>query len=252
MRHNQLPSVGGQGAHAPLLSNASLYRLTGAIAALALLTAGISFVGRWYGERLSLSGHTDSTAIHRIQVGADALALPANMIRFRDQRRDGDAERVNLYLAWPQMQGYSQPLRDRFDQLSFANDLLFLEISEATMSRDMSGRLEPIYARLFDGSGEDAGAGLTRHRLRPDSGYSGELVFTAPRNGRPDYVVRCATPAEPSAATSGDCQRDIHLGSGLSVLYRFSSTLLPQWDHIDAAIETFVGTHLVEATENEG
>lgn len=232
--------------HEPLLSNALMAKVTGGITVLALLACAISYAGHWYGRTLALAGHTDSSTNVAVSIGNDTVTVPANMIRFREQRKDGAAERLNLYLAWPEMQGYSEALSARFDQLNLANNLIFLEITQATMSRDMSGRLEPIYARLFEGEAEDAGHGLTLHRLRADSGYGGEAVLTAKRAGAPDYVVRCVLPLAGPSSGSGDCQRDIHLGEGLSVLYRFSSTLLPAWDHIDAAIATFVGTHLAE------
>jgi hypothetical protein len=51
-------------------------------------------------------------------------------------------------------------------------------------------------------------------------------------------------PTASDKATGGDCQRDIKVGKDLSVLYRFSSTLLGDWDHIDAAIQTFVESRL--------
>jgi hypothetical protein len=250
MRQDQTAITGGE---SPLLSTSFLYKTTAAIAALALLTAGISYAGRWYGERLSLAGHTDSTEIFAVEIGSDTLRVPANMIRFREQRVSGPAERVNLYLTWPQMDGYTQESREKFDRLDLANSLIFIELSEATMSRDMSGRLGPIYSRLFEGDAEPAGAGLTRHRLRADSGYAGEAIFTAERPGQADFVVRCVLPqSTDQQPTSGDCQRDVHLGSGLTVLYRFSSTLLPEWHHIDAAIETFVQGRLSSERTRDG
>ncbi|WP_165219663.1 hypothetical protein [Affinirhizobium pseudoryzae] len=230
--------------HEPLLSTALITKVTGAMTALALLAGAISYAGHWYGRTLALAGHTDNPQVISVSIGSDTIAVPANMIRFREQRKEGAAERLNLYLAWPEMQGYTQALAARFDQLDLSNSLIFVELTEATMSRDMSGRLEPIYTRLFEGEPEDAGNGLTLHRLRADSGYGGEAVLTATRPGKPDYVVRCVLPVPEHPAGSGDCQRDIHVGEGLSVLYRFSSTLLPAWDHIDAAIATFVGAHL--------
>jgi len=113
------------------------------------------------------------------------------------------------------------------------------------MSRDMSGRLEPIYSHLMDGASETFAHGLTLHRLRADAGYNGEVLLTAPREGSADYVVRCVLPSSAETATSGDCQRDIKVGKDLSVLYRFSSRHLADWDHIDAAIRTFVESRLV-------
>ncbi|WP_301557805.1 hypothetical protein [Rhizobium sp. SSA_523] len=251
MRHPGQGSTGG--TYEPLLSNALLARLTAGLVVLALAVAAISLGGRWYGQQLTLAGHTASTEIFDIAIGNDRLRTPANIIRFPEQRRSGAAERLNLYLTWPDMQGYSLERRERFDQLSFADSLLFLEITEATMSRDMSGRLEPIYQRLFDKEPVDAGHGLMLHHLRSESGYGDEVILTGKRPGRPDYVVRCIlAPAKETGGSgretsgSGDCQRDIHMGSGLNVLYRFSSSRLGEWDHIDAAITAFVGSRLAE------
>jgi hypothetical protein len=229
---------------APLISNRFIFRLTAAIAVLVLLTIAISVGGRWLGQRISLAGHTESTEEFLIRIGQDNVLLPANSLRFREQRQAGPAERVDLYLAWPEMEGYRADLKNRFDDASQASSLIFLQLSQSTMSRDMSGRLQPIYSGLFDGEPETMPDGLLLHRLRADSGYGKEVILTAARAGQPDYVVRCLLPTDGNTATSGDCQRDIHSGQDLTVLYRFSSTLLKDWDHIDAAVRSFVETRL--------
>jgi hypothetical protein len=234
---------------APLISSGFVYRLTAAVAVLAALTVAISIGGRWLGQRISLAGHTDDMKVFTIMVGEDRLKLAANTIRFPSERADGALERVDLYLTWPQMQGYSEANSLRFNDISQSSSLIFLQLSQSTMSRDMSGRLEPIYSHLMEGAPFAGPHGLTAHRLRPDAGYSGEVLLTAPRPGKPDYVVRCLLPPSPDKATSGDCQRDIQVGKDLSVLYRFSSAQLGDWDHIDAAIRTFVEAHLADGAE---
>jgi hypothetical protein len=228
----------------PMISSGFVYRLTAVVAVLAALTVGISVAGSSIGQRISLAGHTDSTKAFRITVGDDSLRLPANTIRFPSERVDGAADRVDLYLTWPQMQGYSQADRLRFNDISQSSTLIFLQLSQSTMSRDMSGRLEPIYSHLIEGAPFAGPAGLTAHKLRADAGYGDEVLLTAPRSGKSDYVVRCLLPTVSDKATSGDCQRDIKVGKDLSVLYRFSSTLLGDWDHIDAAIQTFVESRI--------
>ncbi|KAB1086839.1 hypothetical protein F4V91_10620 [Neorhizobium galegae] len=231
---------------APLLSDRFVYRLAAVIAVLALLTAAISVGGHWFGQRIALAGHTDSREEFPIQIGQDKLKLPANTIRFRDQRQAGVTERVDLYLTWPELEGYSAGLRSRFDDVAQSSSLIFLQLSQSTMSRDMSGRLEPIYSKLFDGAPQQAAFGLTLHRLRADSGYGSEVVLTGQVGGAPDYVVRCVLPTPGDKATSGDCQRDIHIGQDLTLLYRFSSVLLRDWQHIDAAVRLFVENRLVK------
>ncbi|MBB3657132.1 hypothetical protein FHX15_002360 [Rhizobium sp. BK650] len=209
------------------------------------MTIAISIAGRWFGRHISLAGNTENIATITLTIGRDTVGLPANTIRFPSERHDGAAERVDLYLTWPEMQGYGKDTRQRFDDIAQSAGLIFLQITQGTMSRDMSGRLEPIYSHLMDGAPEPFAHGLTLHRLRADAGYNGEALLTAPRQGAADYVVRCVLPSSAEMASSGDCQRDIKVGKDLSVLYRFSSRHLVDWDHIDAAITTFVETRLV-------
>lgn len=231
--------------HAPLVSPRFLYTLTAAVIGLAALTASISVAGRWYGDRLALAGHTTSTDAVDLFIGQDHLRLPANVIRFDQQRTTGRAERVDLYLTWPKLDGYSDATRDQFNDVGNPAALIFVEISQSTMSRDMSGRLQPIYQHIFQASTQSGPAGLTRHDLKPNSGYGDEIFLTADRADGAPYVVRCLMPKTPEGSTSADCQRDVHAGQDLVVLYRFSSQLLPQWQSIDAAVRDYVGKRII-------
>ncbi|RAX40206.1 hypothetical protein [Rhizobium tropici] len=233
----------------PLVSSGFVYRLTAGVAVLAALTVAISVGGHWLGEKISLAGHTTDAKPISVTIGDDTLHLAANTIRFPSERVDGTSERVDLYLTWPQMQGYSEADRLRFDDISQSSSLIFLQVSQSTMSRDMSGRLEPIYSQLMDGTAYAGPFGLIAHRLRADAGYNGEVLLTAPRPGDTDYVVRCLLPASPALATSGDCQRDVKLGKDLSVLYRFSSNQLGDWRAMDAAVQNFIRARLVDKAD---
>ncbi|WP_242223133.1 hypothetical protein [Shinella zoogloeoides] len=236
----------GNEEHAPLISNRFLTRLTVGVAMLAGLTVAISVGGRMLGERIALAGHTESTAAIDIVIGQDQIRLPANTIRFEEERHTGRAERVDLYLTWPEMNGYSNGERARFNDANHPESLIFLNLSQSTMSRDMSGRLEPIYSHLFDDRPEPGPAGLTRQPLKENSGYGGEVFFTGILPDGSDYAVRCMIPADDAQSTSADCQRDIHIGRDLSVLYRFSSRLLPQWQAMEARVRDYLGRSLVE------
>ncbi|OJF95459.1 hypothetical protein [Pararhizobium antarcticum] len=231
--------------HSPLISPRFLYRVTAVAVALAALTIGISMAGRWFGQNLAQAGHTASTQTTDIFIGQDHLRLPANVIRFEDQRITGTAERTDLYVTWPQLEGYTDGNRHLFNDVDHPENLIFLQISQSTMSRDMSGRLEPIYKHLFEGAPAPGPAGLSRQAMKKKSGYGDEIMFTAEKAGVPPYAVRCILPQSPAFSTSADCQRDIHAGRDLVVLYRFSSQLLPQWQAIDKAIQDFVATRLV-------
>ncbi|WP_312361701.1 hypothetical protein [Ensifer sp.] len=231
--------------YSPLLSGRFVTRIAAAVVLLAAITAALSLSGRWFGEKLALAGHTSSLTVYDIFVGQDHLRLPANVIRFENQRATSISERVDLYLTWPALEGYSDDNRHFFNDVSRPEGLIFLQISQSTMSRDMSGRLDPIYTQVFDGSASVGADGLTRHGVKATSSYAGEIFLTAERDGEPPYVVRCLAQASNEVSTSADCQRDVHAGKDLVVLYRFSRNLLPQWREIDNAVQVFVKSRLV-------
>lgn len=233
---------------APLISPRFLMIATLTITALACASLLISWYGRAYGERLSRAGHSESTDIVEINIGRDRLSLPENTIRFEEQRRGGDAERVDLYLLWPEMTGYSSAKRRRFDDIDLSQSLIFLQISQSTMSRDMSGRLEPIYMNLLEPEQQAGPAGLTLRTFRDGTGYEGEALLTAVTGDGAHYAIRCVMPKTVDQASSSDCQRDIHVGEDLTVLYRFSSRLLDDWQAIDTAVHDYVLRHQSPAT----
>jgi len=231
-----------------LLSNAFLLKITAFFGLLAIVTAALTIAGKLYGDRLVLDGHTTSRDVIHIAISQDVLALPANMIRFENQRKDGEAKVVNLYLSWPEMDGYTEARAARFSDPNNSRSLIFLEFSQSVMSRDMSGRLQPIYARLFKGPAEAGPAGLELHHLNERSGFGAEVLLTGKSRAGADYVVRCILPKSRDAATAADCQRDIHVGRDLTLLYHFSAELLPEWETIDAAIRAYAESHIQNGT----
>ncbi|TAA61677.1 hypothetical protein [Shinella sp. JR1-6] len=235
----------GNDEHAPLISHRLLTRLTIGVAVLAGLTVAISVAGRVLGERIALAGHTENAEPVDVVIGQDQIRLPANTIRFEEQRQTGRTERVDLYLTWPEMRGYSNADRGRFNDANRPEGLVFLNLSQSTMSKDMSGRMGPIYSHLFGDTFEPGPAGLVLRRLKENSGYGDEVFFTGRLPDGSDYAVRCMMPADEAQSTSADCQRDIHIGQDLSVLYRFSSRLLPQWQAMEVRIRDYLGRSLI-------
>lgn len=230
---------------APLLSPRFTYGLIAVLGLLAILVMAVSLSSQWLGENLARAGHTSSRESVDVFIGQDHLRLPANVIRFESQRVTGVVERVDLYLTWPALEGYSDETRHVFNDVDQPEKLIFVQIAQSTMSRDMSGRLEPIYRHVLEPNPQPGPAGLTRYDAKPSSSYAGEVFFTAPRPDGPSFALRCLLPESPAASTSADCQRDFHAGKDLSILYRFSAKLLPEWQAIDASMERFVRDRLV-------
>ncbi|MAY63118.1 MAG: hypothetical protein CML29_12980 [Rhizobiales bacterium] len=220
---------------APLFSQRFVMKLTAGIAGLCALTIAISFAGRQFGDSMVLAGHTADETPVEIVIGEDVLTLPANVIRFEAARKSGVQDAVDTYFVWPGMLGYSDRTRKIFDQTETARGLIFAQAAQATMSRDMSGRFEPIYKRLIEGAAIPGPGGLVSYRIRSGSGYQSELLYVDPEGGIRPYTVRCLNDSADQSgfSTRTGCQRDIFLGQDLSVTYRFSIDLLPQWKQIE-------------------
>ncbi len=204
-------------------------------AALAALSVLISIGGKMLGREIVMAGHTDDATIHEVVIGNNVVSVPANAIRFDAARRDGIAERLELYLHWPDMRGYSIELRDDFNHAGGPNRILFLTFEARIMSRDMSGRFEPIYRSLISMPGRQGPAGLTLYDFDPKSGYIDEVLAVAERPGGEPFVVRCLT-GNTAANSLAPCERDVQLGDRLSLTYRFPMELLADWRAVDAAV----------------
>lgn len=211
-------------------------RVFAVFAALAIVSLGLAAAAKWSGALLASGGHTTATARHEIVIGNDVLAVPANAIRFAAARRDGEAERLDLYLDWPALEGYREPARAVFNHRDDGGALLFLTFEPRMMSRDMSGRLAPIYRHLIAPQAVDGPAGLAVHAFRPTAGYSDEVLVIGERAGRPAFVARCLTGAA-GRESLAPCQRDLHVGRDLSLVYRFPAGLLRDWRSLDNAVE---------------
>jgi hypothetical protein len=204
-------------------------------AALALLSVLISIGGKLLGRSIVMAGHTDDATIHEIVIGNNVISAPANAIRFEANRRDGVAERLELYLRWPDMRGYTAEAHADFNHAGGSRRILFLSFAERMMSRDMSGRFEPIYRSMIVAPGKSGPAHLTLYDFDPKSGYTDEILAVAERRGSDPFVARCLS-GESAAASLAPCERDIHLGDGLSLTYRFPAELLANWQALDAAV----------------
>jgi hypothetical protein len=211
------------------------------LAVLALLSAAISVAGKWIGREIAMAGHTDSRIVHEIVIGNDVLSVPANMIRFESARRQGVTNRLDLYVRWPDMTGYSDETRDDFNHLDGSKRILFLAFEQRMMSRDMSGRYEPIYRSLVESAGKPGPGGLTVHPFTAQSGYMDEVLIVGKEGASAPFVARCLA-GEQARQSLAPCERDIHVGNGLNLVYRMPAELAGSWREVDAAVRKFAGS----------
>jgi hypothetical protein len=228
-------SMAANGPEIRTVDSSLMFRVFCAFALLALLSAAISVGGKWFGRSMAMAGHTDDTTLHEIVIGNDVIAVPANAIRFERARRDGIASRLDLYLRWPDMSGYSSAARGDFNHAGGSRRIIFLSFEERMMSRDMSGRLAPIYSSMIVKPGVSAPGGVVLYEFNGKSGYLNEVLAVAERPGDTPFVARCLS--GPSADESlAPCERDVQVGENLSLAYRFPKELLAEWRALDAAV----------------
>lgn len=217
------------------LDAAFLTRTFHAFAAVALAALAINVAGRWFGASIALGGHTEATTRHEIVIGNDVIVAPANAIRYERARRDGVAERLDLYFLWPDMSGYTAAARDAFNAAEGKRALLFATFEQRAMSRDMSGRLAPIYRSLIAPLGAAGPAGVVFYDFTEKSGYQGERLAVLERPGAEPLVARCLY-GEAAAQSLAPCERDIHVGGDLSLTYRFPEEWLADWPALERAV----------------
>ena len=140
------------------------------------------------------------------------------------------------------MTGYTNENSSEFNRTGQHTNLIFLTIEPRSMSLEMSGRVDPIYSKFFDGPAQPAIAGLERQKLGSDGGYIEEDLYIESNSPYP-FVTRCLRP-EAKIGTPF-CIRDIHIGKDLMLTYRFHIKYLPDWMRLDQSIRNFFNATVV-------
>lgn len=210
-----------------------------ALVALCIVVIGlggaISGAGRLLGHTIAMGGHTDDETVHEIVIGNNVIAAPSNAVRFEKDRRSGTAERLDLYLSWPTLEGFTKETSGEFNNLSRNGSIVFVSFEPRMMSRDMSGRFEPIYKSLIEQPGTAGPGDTTLYSFKANSGYVNEELAVASRAGQAPFVARCLTGGQAEQSLA-ECQRDVVISDDLIVNYRFPMAMLGNWQALDAAI----------------
>jgi hypothetical protein len=214
------------------------------VLALAALLIGINAAIENYRDRIALKGYDGKPSPIALSVAGEALTIPANMIRFRAERRGGIVEEIDLLLHWPSLEGFSEGFAEAFKDPSPEAPLVFVTITPRATELDATARLASVYGRFFEGPTIPGPAGLVGRALTPDSGYRGEIVYFSPNRAAP-FVARCL--AEATAEIPATCMRDVNVGKGLSMLYRFNKVRLGDWQQMDSALRKLVDGFLAKA-----
>ena len=183
---------------------------------------------------------TSDTKLLEIQVGDDLIRIPANYVRFGNQRKTPVTDQLDLVYSFPELSGYSQARKSVFNTSGNESSLVHVSLRQRKLSFDMSNRLTPIYSQLFEGSPRAGPAGLIFQPLRTGSGYDGEILAIGNNNGR-KWVARCQTP---QSNVRPICIRDIFVGRSISALHSFPHHMLESWIEIENKTTEFLKTKI--------
>ena len=112
----------------PLISTGLLRKAAICIGVMGFLTLALSIGGRAIGERIVMSGHSIDTSPVAISLNGTTVVLPANAIRFENQRKGGIHKRIDAYFTWPELEGYTHESRRHFNDIENSNRLVFFVI----------------------------------------------------------------------------------------------------------------------------
>jgi hypothetical protein len=196
-----------------------------------------------YHDAIALKGLNGKPKPVEIGIGEADLVIPANLIRFPTDRRGGYVTAVDLLLLWPELEGYSEARSKDFRDASPQAPLVYVTITEAETPLDSTARLSTIYARDFTGPPIPGPGHLVGRRMAPESPYRGEIIYYQPRSETP-FVVRCL--AEETPEIPATCIREVSIGHGLTMIYRFNRAWLGEWHAMEGALVKLSATFFRE------
>ena len=188
-------------------------------------------------NRVALRGLDGKPSPVALTVGEQPLVIPANLIRFPADRRGGQVTAVDLLLLWPSLDGFSEERAGDFRDGSPTAPLVYVTITEATSPLDSTARLADLYSRYFTGPPVDGPGNLVGRAMDADSAWRGEIVYFDPAGEQP-YVVRCL--AQETDLIPSTCIREVAIGHGLVMLYRFNRAWLADWATMDDRLRRLV------------
>lgn len=210
---------------------------------LAALSLAIVVAGKLYGRTLVNAGHTTATTEFEVVIANDVITVPANMIRRAEQRHSGVANRLDLYVHWPSLSGFSEKLAPAFNDVDpETNSIVFVSMMPRATTFDMAGRFDAVYANVITGDADRTASGLIRQPLSADHGYIDEALFYSEPASAAErrFAARCQNDDGAAGLVLAACTTEIHVGETLTAQVRFPAKLLQDWRRLAAALPVFI------------
>ncbi len=185
---------------------------------------------------------TEDTGRVALSAGTMNFRIPANYILFKSARKGGLRKDVKLVAFLPDLRGYSASEAQTLVSNTPDSDAIFLLLREDANNVSEKERIERIYlAQIIKRDGTPGPFGLRQYIFRPETGYRDDDLFVGQTDAGP-MALRCTRPSP--VAPEPNCLREMLLGPGVSLSYRFKRTHLAQWQQIDADVRKLFATFI--------
>jgi hypothetical protein len=173
--------------------------------------------------------------------------IPANYTRFAYGRKGGIQDKIELYALLPDLKPYEPDLVEAFQDASAGSRVIYFDIEE--QRRDTfteEARFRKVYLKLVsDPDGERGPYGFRRYGFDRTTAYRDEELFVQEKDDGTVIMLRCFQ--DKPRIISPTCRRDLELGNGLLLHYRFMRSQLGNWRQIDEGVRVLARSFQVAA-----
>jgi hypothetical protein len=173
--------------------------------------------------------------------------IPTNYTRFAYGRKGGIQDKIELYALLPDLKPYEPDLVEAFQDASASSHVVYFDIEEQrrdTLTED--NRFRKIYLKLVtDPDGQRGPYGFRRYVFDRSTAYRDEELFVREHNDGTVVMLRCYQ--DRPRIASPTCRRDLELGNGLLLHYRFMRSQLADWQQIDESVRALARSFQVAA-----
>ncbi|MEP3628845.1 MAG: hypothetical protein ABJN04_02480 [Hyphomicrobiales bacterium] len=197
---------------------------------------------RFYTNPETLGGFSSDTSSTNITIADTRLYVPKNMIRFKEQRTSPALSKLDLFIQWPSMKGFTKDDAATFQNINGTSNLVFvtLEVGEPLNSAEQ--KLNGLYRRYFSKSPWRGPAGLIGNELDRSSGYLSEDVLYA-KHGDDIFLTRCMQKGKSGTYNlQPTCIYEFTFEDGINVYVRFHHSHLAEWQVLDERVKRLLAT----------
>ena len=183
---------------------------------------------------------TDESRGVALRVGSLGFRIPGNYILFASDRKGGKRTNVRMVAFLPDLRGYSASDSQALANNAADSEVIYLSLREERFNVSEKDRLERIYlTQVVSREGGPGPFDLRQYAFKPDTGYRDDDLLVGDSEAGV-VALRCTRPSK--VAPSPNCLREILLGPGVTLTYRFKRTHLEHWRGLDKKVRQLIAT----------